>query len=196
LLLGPPAVAVVWQLGARLAGSRFGSVAAWVYVVLPVLAAAAMLGSYRSTFAHEALPAIVGLQATGWLALGILGGLVVMLPLAGPVVALCGLAVLLASWHDLGTIRLGLHETAWSIAMFEWLALAGIVGAARRSRLRAAGLGGWLALVVGVAARRGYDDAAFWQTLAAAAPAIAVLLSSLWLLVPPLRPAPAPTEAR
>ena len=62
--------------------------------------------------------------------------------------------------------------------------------------LRAAGLAGWLALALGLAAQRGYDDAAFWQSLALAAPAIAVLLSSLWLLVPPLRLAPAPTSAR
>jgi len=72
--------------------------------------------------------------------------------------------------------------------------LAGVIGAAMRSRVRAAGLAGWLALALGLAARRGYESGAFWQSLAVAAPAVAVLLSSLWLLMPPLRLAPAPSR--
>ena len=155
-----------------------------------------MLGTYRSTFIHSALPDLVGLQGTAWFALGLAIGTAALFRVAAPVLAVTGLVLLVASWDDLSGIRIGLHETAWSIAMLEWLALAGVVGAALRSPSRAAGLAGWLALAVGLAARRGYEDAAFWQTLSLAAPAIAVLLSSLWLLVPPLRLAPAPTSAR
>jgi len=196
LVLAPFAVALTWRLADRLAGPRFANLAAAVYVVLPALAALAMLGTYRSTFLHRAVPNLVGLRGTPWFVLGLAIGVAALFRLAAPVLAVAGLVVLVTSWDDLGVIRVGLHETAWSITMLEWLAVAGVVGAALRSRVRAAGLAGWLALALGLAARRGYDGAAFWQSLALAAPAIAVLLSSLWLLVPPLRLAPAPTRAR
>lgn len=196
LVLAPVAVLLTWRLADRLAGPRFADLAALVYVGLPALATATMLGTYRSTFVNRALPDLVGLRGTGWFALGLAIGVAALFRVAGPPLAVTGVVLLIVSWEDLSGIRIGLHETAWSIAMLEWLALASVIGAALRSPTRAAGLGGWLALAVGLAARRGYDDAAFWQALALAAPAIAVLLSSLWLLVPPLRLAPAPTSAR
>jgi hypothetical protein len=196
LVLAPVAVTLTWRLADRIAGPRFANLAAAVYVLLPGLAALTMLGTYRSTFLHRAVPDLVGLRGTPWFVLGLAIGAAALLRVAAPVLAVAGFVLLVTSWDDLGAIRIGLHETAWSIAMLEWLAVAGVVGAALRSRVRAAGLAGWLALALGLAARRGYDDAAFWQSLALAAPAIAVLLSSLWLLVPPLRLAPAPTSAR
>ena len=73
--------------------------------------------------------------------------------------------------------------------MLEWLPIAGAIGRRGCSWLAGATLGGWLAFAVGHAARQGYDGAAFWQSLSVATPAIAVLLSSLALLVPRLRPA-------
>jgi hypothetical protein len=96
-----------------------------------------------------------------------------------------------AGFGDLDTIRIGMHETVFSITLLEWLPIAGTIGAARCSSLRAATLAGWLAFAVGHAAQQGYDDAAFWQSLSVATPAIALLLSSLALLVPRLRPLPA-----
>ena len=175
LVLAPVAVGLTWQLAHRFAGPRFADFAALVYVALPALAAATMLATYRSTFVHRALPNLVGLRGTAWFALGLAIGAAALFRIAAPVLAVTGLVLLGVSWGDLSAIRIGLHETAWSITMLEWLAFAGVVGAALKSPTRAAGLAGWLAL---------------------AAPAVAVLLSSLWLLVPPLRLAPAPTSAR
>ena len=195
LVLAPVAVVLTWRLAERLAGPRFGDLAALVYVALPALACLSMLDTYRATFLHRAVPDLVGLRATGWFALGLAIAAAAAYRAAAPVLAVAGLVTLVLSWGDLSPIRIGLHETVWSIAMLEWLALAGVLGAAMRSRARAAGLAGWLALALGLAARRGYDAGAFWQSLALAAPAIAVLLSSLWLLMPPLRLAPAPSRA-
>lgn len=196
LVLAPAGVAATWMLARRLAGPRFADAACAVYVLLPALGVLTMLGTYRHTFATRAIPDLVGLRATPWFALGLAVAAAVTVRLAGPPLAVAGVAALVLSWGELGAVRIGLHETAWSITMFEWLALAGVLGAARRSPWRAAALGGWLALAVALAARQGYDGAAFWQSLAVATPAVAVLLSSLWLLVPPLRLAPAPTRAR
>jgi hypothetical protein len=196
LVLAPVAVVLTGRLAERLAGRRFGDLAAVVYVLLPVLATATTLATYRSTFVHRALPDLVGLRGTAWFALGLAIGVAALSRVTAPLLAVTGVVSIAVYWSDLSGIRIGLHETAWSIAMLEWLAVAGVVGAALRSPMRAAGLGGWLAIAIGLAARSGYDGAAFWQTLALAAPAIAVLLSSLWLLVPPLRLAPAPTNVR
>jgi hypothetical protein len=196
LMLAPVAVVLTWRLAEAVAGPWFGDLAALVYVTLPALAAASMLDTYRGTFLHRALPDLVGLRGTGWFALGLVIAAAARFRATAPALAAAGLALIVLSWDDLGGIRIGLHETVWSIAMLEWLALAGTIGAALRSRVRAAGLAGWLALAVGLSARRGYDNGAFWQSLALAAPAIAVLLSSLWLLVPPLRLAPEPSRAR
>jgi hypothetical protein len=195
LALAPVAVTTTWLLADRLAGRRFAAAAAAVYVLLPALGTLYMLGSYRSTFRHDALPNLVGLRGTPWFALGIALALVALA--RGSAVAFLAAAVVAAvkGAGDLGAIRLGLHETAWSITLLEWLVLASVFGVARRAPVRAVVLGGWLVAAVLHAARQGYDGAAFWQSLSVATPAIAVLLSSLWLLVPRLRPAPAPTRA-
>ena len=70
-----------------------------------------------------------------------------------------------------------------------------MVGAARRAPLAAVALGGWLVFFALRAADRGYDGGAFWAGLAPALPAAAILVSSLTLLVPRLRPAPEPQQA-
>ncbi len=193
LALAPLAVTLTWMLAERLAGPRFADAAAGTYVLLPALGTLYALSTYRSTFTHQAIPDLVGLRATGWFAAGLAVAVVALHRESTPLLAVAGVVLVALGWSDLGGIRTGLHETAWSIAMIEYFPLAGIVGAARRSWLRAMGLGGWLAAAIGHAAVQGYDHAAFWQSLAIATPVIAVLLSSLWLLVPPLRPAPAPT---
>jgi hypothetical protein len=155
-----------------------------------------MLVSYRSTFAHEAIPNLLGLRATPWFALGIAMTLAVAY---APRVFLAAVGVAAASagliaWgtDPLAGIRAGLHETAWSITLLEWFVLAGFLGAARRSIWLAIALFGWLVAAILHGAHGGYDNAAFWRSLSLATPAAALLLSSLVLLVPPLRrPRPA-----
>ena len=82
-----------------------------------------MLSTYRPTFAHEALPDLVGLRATPWFALGLVLGSCALLRAAG---AWSSRRSAGTSWSSgfgqLGAIRAGLHETAWSITMLEWLA--------------------------------------------------------------------------
>jgi hypothetical protein len=150
-----------------------------------------MLASYRSTFAHEAIPNLLGLRATPWFALGIAITLTVAYAprvILAAVGAAAASAALIAWGTDpLAGIRAGLHETAWSITLLEWFALAGFFGAARRSIWLAIALFGWLVAAALHGAHRGYDDAAFWRSLSVATPSAALLLSSLVLLVPPLR---------
>jgi hypothetical protein len=191
LVLGAVAVCLVYALGNALAGERFALAAAAVYVALPFLGWLYVLSTYRDTFAHKALPDLVGLRATPWFALGLVLAVAALVRPLAVVFAAVGAFELLSGFGQIRDIRVGLHETAWSITLLEWLPIAGALGAARRSLLRALALAGWLAFAAVHAARQGYDGAAFWQSLSIATPAIAVLLSSLWLLVPRLRPLPA-----
>jgi hypothetical protein len=191
LALAPVAVLATAAVGHRVAGMRFAIAVAAVYVVLPLLANRFMLVTYRSTFDHRAVPNLVGLRATPWFALGVLVTVALAVaprrPAAVAGVAAAVLAVVTWGTGDLASIRAGLHETAWSITLLEWFLIAGVIGAARRSAWLALALGGWLVAVIVYAAHVGYNDAAFWQSLAAGAPTAALLLSSLALLVPPLR---------
>lgn len=202
LVLAPVAVLATAALARRVAGERFAIAAALAYVVLPLLASRFMLSTYRSTFEHQALPDLVGLRATPWFALGVL--LTAALAVAprraagvsGAVAAVA--ALILWGTADLASIRNGLHETAWSITLLEWFIVAGFIGAARRNGWLAVALVGWLLAIILHAAHVGYDNAAFWQSLAAGAALAAVLLTSLALLVPPLRrprPAQSPGHA-
>jgi hypothetical protein len=191
LVLAPVAVWSVATAGSRLGGRPFGLMAAASYALLPALATRYMLGSYRSTFAHEAIPNLLGLRATPWFALGV--GITLGVAYAPRVIlAAAGVAAASAALIAWGTdplagIRAGLHETAWSITLLGWFVLAGFLGAARRSVWLAIALFGWLVAAILHGAHAGYDNAAFWSSLSVAAPAAALLLSSLVLLVPPLR---------
>jgi hypothetical protein len=191
LVLAPVAVWSTAAAGRRLGGPRFGLLAAGSYVLLPALAATYMLASYRSTFEHEAIPDVLGLRATLWFALGV--GITVAVAYAPRVIlAAVGVAAASAALIAWGTdplagIRAGLHETAWSITLLEWFVLAGLLGAARRSIWLAIAFFAWLVVAILHGAHGGYDNAAFWSSLSVAAPAAALLLSSLVLLVPPLR---------
>jgi hypothetical protein len=195
LLLAPVAVLLTAALARRSARGRYPVAAAAVYVALPLLANRFLLPTYRPTFSRQALPDLVGARGTGWFAFGLLvTALLAFAPRRVAAAAGVGAAVVsLAVWGagDLSAVRSGLHETAWSIALLEWLFVAGVIGLARRDPYRAAAVGGWIAAVTLHAAHRGYDDGAFWQSLSAGAPALAVLLSALGLLVPPLRARPA-----
>lgn len=189
LLLAPVAVLLTKRLGATLSGERFGVAAAVIYILLPVLGTLYALGPYRHTFTHEAVPALVGLRATPWFALGLVLTALALARAAAVLFVIAGVVSIALGTGDLRTVRDGLHETAWSISMLAWFGVAGVIGATRRSVALAASLAGWLTFAVLHAARQGYDNAAFWQSLSVAAPAIAVTLTSLALLVPPVRPA-------
>ena len=173
LVLAPVAVVSTAAFARRVAGQRFAIAAAAAYVVLPLLATRFMLVTYRSTFDHQALPDLVGLRATPWFALGVL--LTAALAVAprraagvsGAVAAVA--ALILWGTADLASIRNGLHETAWSITLLEWFIVAGFIGAARRNGWLAVALVGWLLAIILHAAHVGYDNAAFWQSLAAGA---------------------------
>jgi hypothetical protein len=195
LLVAPAAVVATFVLAERLAGTAFGLAAATTYVVLPLLGTIYMFATYRSTFTHDAIPELVGLRATPWFALGVALAVLAPVRVTAPAFIALGAVAVVQGAGDLSTIQAGLHETAWSITMLVWLVVAGVLGALRRSRSRAAILAGWLAFAVFHGARGGYDGAAFWQSLSIATPAIAVLLSSIGLLAPRLRAAPAPRRA-
>src|SRR5439155_1591197 len=155
---------------------------------LPLLASRYMLGTYRGTFDANALPALVGLRHTATFAAGL--ALAAGAAFAPRRVAAAGGAVALmaaaATWQldGVSALRPALHETIWSITLLEWLVVAGILGALLRSPLLGTAVGGWLLAAALWAAHRGYDGAVFWRSFAIAAPAAAVLLSSLALLVP------------
>lgn len=202
LVLAPVAVAATAVLGGKLGGDRFAVGAAAVYVVLPLLANRFMLPTYRGTFDARALPALVGVQHTVVFALGVAAAIACLLlpravAAAGGVLAF---VVTAAVWQfaGLGQLEPGLHESVWSIALVEWVLLAGLLGALLRAPLVGLAVGGWLLAAILWGAHRGYTDAVFWRSLAVAVPAGALVLSSLALLAPRLRPAgrraPAPQE--
>jgi hypothetical protein len=199
IVLGPLAVVGTARLGAQIAGRTFAVGAAWTFVLLPLVATAFFSSGYRHTWLHAALPQLMGVRATGWYALGAALALSASLAparaaaTAGAVAAVTALVVYGAG--TLGGVRVGIHETAWSVSFAEWLALAGVIGVARRAPLLAAALGGWLLFFVLRGADRGYDGGAFWAALAPALPAAALLVSALALLVPRLRPAAEPRQA-
>jgi hypothetical protein len=191
ILLAPVAVWSTASAGARIGGPRLGLVAAGIYILLPWLASMYMLVTYRSTFEHRAIPNLLGLRETAWFALGV--GITLTLAYAPRLVlgvaGLVATSAAIVAWgtEPLGHIRGDLHETVWSITLLEWLVVAGLIGTARRSVWLAIALGGWLVAAVLHGADGGYESAAFWRSLSVAAPAASLVLSSLCLLVPPLR---------
>ena len=201
LCLAPVAVWAVAGLAGRLGrGAGFAATAAVVYAVLPLAAYGYFLAPYRRLYLHEAAPSLVGLHAPAWFAVGVALAVVAVRAPAAVLATVGALAavVAIAYWgtgplHD---VRNGLHETAWSITFLLWLVLAGVIGLARRSLLLAATSAGWLIFFVLRAAHAGYADGAFWQGLAPVLPVAALLLSSLWLLVPRLRPSASAGRAR
>jgi hypothetical protein len=200
-VLAPCAVFAVGALAARIGPRWFAYAAPCAYVGLPFVAWLYFIPTYRQTFVHGALPDLLGLRATGWFALGV--GLAVLAAHApARALAVAGLgaaAVAVAVWGvaPLADVRGQVHETGWSVLLLEWVPIAGLVGVARYARPLAAGLGGWLAFFVVYGSHLGYAGAAFWQSLSAALPAAAVLVTALALLIPPLRrPAETSSAAR
>ncbi len=199
LVLAPVAVAATALLGGRLAGDRFGVAAAAIYVVLPFLANRFMLPVYRGTFDERALPALVGVQQTFAFALGVAAAVAfVYLPkavaAAGGVLAFV-IAAAVWQFEGVGKLSPAFHESVWSVTLLEWLLVAGILAGLLRAPLLALAIGGWLLAAVLWGAHRGYADAAFWRSLGLAVTQGALVLSSLALLVPRLRPARRRTAA-
>lgn len=186
---------VLFEHGRRLAGRRFAVAAAAAVVGLPLLGIWYALPTYRTTYMHDALPALVGATSTGWFALGVaVAAAALLLPrhavaAAGAIAAVVGVAV----WGlgALTDVKNGLHESGWSVTLAGWLVVAGLIGLARRSPWLAVGFGGWFAFVLLRAAHRPFDHGLFWAALAPAAPVAALLFVAIALLVPRLRAAPA-----
>jgi hypothetical protein len=191
LVLAPVAVASAAAAAGRLARGRFPVAAAVVYVLLPLAANRFVLASSRPAFDRSALPTLVGTQHTWLLAVGILAA-VLAATLPERAAAAVGAGMLVASIVVWGTGALGgvqtlLHETGWSVAFPEWLLVATIVAAVLRRPYLGAALGCFAVCVVLRAAHHTNGVGAFWSALAPLVPVGAVLVSSLWLLVPRLR---------
>jgi hypothetical protein len=196
LLLAPVGVWAVAGIAERIAGTGLGLLAAGLYVVLPVTArvffANTPQDALRAGFDHQVLPSLVGTRAPGWFALGI--GVAVVVRLVSP--KLTGPAAVLAAvvagavWLEAPWTRLydNFHETTWSPTLVCALPLACLIGVALRSPWTAAALGGWLGFFVLRGVHHPYGAGGFWTALAAALPAIAVLIAALGLLVPRLLP--------
>jgi hypothetical protein len=199
LVLGPLAVFGTGRLAKRIAGPTFAVGASWTFVLLPLVAISFFGSGYRHTWLHDVLPQLVGARETSWYALGAAIAIGASFAparaaaLAGVVAGVTALFVYDAG--ALGGVRVGIHETGWSVSLAEWLPVAGVIGVARRAPLVALALAGWLVFFVLRGATRGYGGGAFWASLAPALPAAALLVSALALLVPRLRPAPGPQRA-
>jgi hypothetical protein len=196
LLLAPIGVWAVAGIAERIAGTGLGLLAAALYVVLPVTARVFFANTpedtLRAGFDRHVLPSLVGTRAPGWFALGV--GLAVVVRVASPKiagpVALLAAAVAIAVWIDAPWTRLydNFHESTWSPTLVCALPLACLIGVAFRSPWLAAALGGWLGFFVLRGVHHPYGNGGFWTALAAALPAIAVLIAALGLLVPRLQP--------
>jgi hypothetical protein len=94
------------------------------------------------------------------------------------------------AWIDVSWTHLygDFHETTWSPTLLCYLPFAGVLGLATRRPWLAAAIGGWFAVLLLRGVNRPYYSGGLWLSLAAAVPAMALLLTSLALLVPPLPP--------
>lgn len=199
ILLAPVAVWCVVTIGERIAGTRFGVASAIVYVVLPFVARLYFYGGFLDVYDREIAPALVGLRSTGWFALGIVVAIAVatVRPSVVGATGAAALVVALVLWADTDWTRLygEFHETTWSPTLLSLLPFGCVLAVALREPRLAAALGGWIGFFTLRGAHRPYAGGGFWLSLAAATPAAALLLSSLGLLVPRLRPVRAQSAA-
>lgn len=197
LALAPVAVAGVAAAAARVAGTWFGVAAAVVLVLMPLIGNRFVIPVDRPDYDRHALPALVGLHTPGMLALGVAAvWAIALLPaLVSAGLGVIGLAVALIVWSPgaLGDVKPMLHETAWSVALPQWVIVATIAGAIFRRPSLGIALGGAAVTVILRAAHEpyGHTGFGFWRALAPLVPVGAVLMSSLLFLVPRLRTRPA-----
>jgi hypothetical protein len=163
-----------------------------VCLVLPFAGRQAFYGSFLQVYDHDVMPALVGLRHTGWFALGIVAALAIaVVPerIAG-IAGIVAAAAAAVAWIDVSWTHLygDFHETTWSPTLLCYLPFAGVLGLATRRPWLAAAIGGWFAVLLLRGVNRPYYSGGLWLSLAAAVPAMALLLTSLALLVPPLPP--------
>src|SRR5262249_51630761 len=136
VVVGTIAVAAVYKVGGLLDGERYALLATATYIALPLFGLLGTVAPARHSFLTRAAPGIVGLSSPGRLLIGVaVTALAAVVPrwsqaAFGVIAAAVALAVY--GLGDLGEVRSGLHETAWSIALLEWLMIAGTVGVSRR----------------------------------------------------------------
>jgi hypothetical protein len=207
LALAPVAVWSVVAISERISGPRFAVGAAIVYVLLPFVGRYFFYGPFVPIYDRVVAPALVGLRAPAWFALGVAIALVVAIgrPLLTGTAGAIALIVALIAWAgtDWTTLYDNFHESTWSPTLLSLLPFACVLAVGLRRPWFAAALGGWLGFFILHGVQRPYGTGAFWLSLGAATPAAAVLLTSLALLVPrlgvakaPAAPAGSPTEAR
>jgi hypothetical protein len=197
LVLAPVAVAGVAVAAARLAGGWFGVAASVVLLLLPLVGHRFVIPVDRADYDRHALPALLGLHAPGMLALGVAAvWAIALLPerlAAG--LGVVGLVVALVVWSPgaLGDVKPMLHETAWSVALPQWVVVAAIAGATFRRPFLGIAFATAAAAVILRAAHEpyGHTGFGFWRALPPLVPVGAVLMSSLLFLVPHLRARPA-----
>jgi hypothetical protein len=101
----------------------------------------------------------------------------------------------LNSWGHLQGVLDALREHFWASRVMEWLPVAGIVALLARSRRAFLLVGSWFVvflLVKGTYIPASVEDASFFRILMPAFPAYLLLAASVVLLVPGIRPHPAP----
>ena len=141
---------------------------------------------------HQVAPELVGLRDPQLLALGtiVAAGAAYIPATALGSLGVIATAAALGIWGTagLGDVSSGIHETGWSPSLAVWLFVAGVLGLVLVRPLPALGVAGWVAAVILRSAHGGYGGSGeFWRELAPAAPEIALLLTALALLAPPLR---------
>jgi hypothetical protein len=168
-----------------------GIAAAAAFVLLPPAGSLYFLTAYDRTWSHDVVPHLLGLRGTlAYVLMVMLAVAAAFLPRS--VLGLAGVAALAAAFSTwsigaVADLKDAVHETGWSVALLEWLPLAGALGAVLRSRRLGLAVSAWLAFALLRGAGRSYADGEFWIALGPALPAAAVLIASIGLLVPPLR---------
>ena len=174
---GPPLDAVAAGLAAGFAAAI--EPLNLLFLVAPILALALRRrGRALAGFAAGLVPALVVLLL--WRARGP-GG-----------VDLGGIgSALHVHWSRLSYTFTWVREYFWSLHVFEWLVVAGLIGLARLSPVKAVFVGAWFfAFLLSRGGNPALDirQGTLWPALVPALPALAVLIASIPLLVPKLGP--------
>jgi len=91
------------------------------------------------------------------------------------------------NWHQFHLNLDALREFFWSVRVVEWFAVAGFVGALRRSPAKALLLGGWFGaflLVKGTSPKASIEEGTFLRLFMPALPPLLIIVAAVLLLVP------------